>query len=97
MVIQGVVAGAPARPINITTGPFDESEQFFWLGVDIARQMWPELKLDTKEEFTDRQRKIYADWWRQIKSYVAGLTEAEQRETITGVLANVRPAWLADP
>jgi hypothetical protein len=97
MVILPVAAAPVPRLMNITTGPFDESEQFFWLGVDIARQMYPELNLDTKEQFTDRQRQIYRDWWTQIKSYVAGMTEAEQRATITSILANVRPVWLADP
>lgn len=76
-------------------GPFSENEEFAWAGYEwmraYSRDYYP-----SKQEIGEARWEGFKDWWRQIRSYVAGMTEEEAKEAVAGIAANVRPAWFAD-
>lgn len=107
--LEGNPVPRPAQPMLITPllvgaypqfavggGPYDETQQFANAGYDFYRYNFrPDLP--ARERFQISQGEVLEEWWRRIQSYTTELGDAEGDFVVGIAVANMRPAWYADP
>jgi hypothetical protein len=77
-------------------GDFDETSEFANAGYDFYRYNYrPDLP--DRSEFQIGLLETTEEWWARIRRYVTNLREPEAQYVIAVAVANMRPAWYADP
>lgn len=95
MLISPLLVGAYPQ-IAKWGGSFDETGEFADAGYDFYRYNFrPDLP--DRSRFQIGTRETAEEWWRRIRSYTTELGDAEGDFVVGIAVANMRPAWYADP
>lgn len=75
-------------------GPYDETSEYGWLGYEYTR-LYRDSSLYTRNQIEGAQRQALTDWYAKVADWVSGQLGA--KEPGPPPVANMRPAWFADP